>query len=221
MTVLVGAALIAGSAATVASLSGPVLAQGTAQTLSLGTLGKIDPATVATGYRASKIVGSSVVNGAGESVGTVDDLIVSPNEKVPFAVLAVGGYLGVGTKDVQVPYSSLVVKDNKVILADGTKESLKALPAFTLSTGDRKSSKVLGSSVYNGAGETVGTIDDLIVVPNEKVPYAVLSIGGFLGIGSKYVVVPYATIDLKDKKLVIQDATKETLKSLPEFKYSK
>ena len=38
----------------------------------------------------------------------------------------------------------------------------------------------------------MGTIDDLIVTPNEKVPYAVVSVGGFLGMDSKYVVVPYS-----------------------------
>ena len=39
---------------------------------------KVDPATLATGYRASKLIGSSVVNEASETVGTIDDLIVAP-----------------------------------------------------------------------------------------------------------------------------------------------
>jgi hypothetical protein len=41
------------------------------------------------------------------------------------------------------------------------------------------------------ANETVGTIDDLVVTPSEKVPFAVLSVGDFLGMGTKYVVVPH------------------------------
>ena len=48
---------------------------------------------------------------------------------------------------------------------------------------------MVGGTVVN---ETVGTIDDLILTPNEKVPFAVLSVGGFLGMGTKYVVVPYS-----------------------------
>ena len=67
-----------------------VLAQGTPQTA--GVM-KVDPATVATGYRVSKVVGSTVVNEANETVGTIDDLIVTPSEQVPFAVLSVGGFL--------------------------------------------------------------------------------------------------------------------------------
>jgi PRC-barrel domain len=110
-----------------ASITGPALSQGTPQTV---TIMKVDPSSLATGYRTSKVVGSSVVNEANETVGTIDDLIVTPSEKVPFAVLSVGGFLGMGTKYVVVPYSSLTVRDKKMILPGATKESLKALPEF-------------------------------------------------------------------------------------------
>jgi hypothetical protein len=105
----------------------PAFAQGKPQTV---VLTKIDPQSLATGYRTSKVVGSTVVNEANETVGTIDDLIVTPSEKVPFAVLSVGGFLGMGTRYVVVPYSSLQVKDNKMVLPGATKESLKALPEF-------------------------------------------------------------------------------------------
>ena len=68
---------------------------------------KVDPQSLATGYRTSKVVGSTVVNESNETVGTIDDLIVTPNERVPFAVLSVGGFLGIGSKYVVVPYSAL------------------------------------------------------------------------------------------------------------------
>ena len=77
--------LLAGAAAFAVALSGPVFSQGTQQTLSLM---KVDPQSVATGYRTSKVVGSTVLNEANETVGTIDDLIV--------AVLSVGGFLGMG-----------------------------------------------------------------------------------------------------------------------------
>jgi len=89
----------------------------------------------------------------------------------------------------------------------------------SLATGYR-TSKVVGSTVFNEANETVGTIDDLIVTPNEKVPFAVLSVGGFLGMGTKYVVVAYSALEVHDKQMVLRGATKESLESLPEFKYS-
>ena len=108
-------------------LGGQVFAQGVPQTA--GVM-KVDPATVATGYRVSKVVGSTVVNEANETVGTIDDLIVTPNEVVPFAVLSVGGFLGIGTKYVVVPYNTLKIQDKKMVLPGATKDSLKALPDF-------------------------------------------------------------------------------------------
>ena len=103
------------------------LAQGAPQTVAIM---KVDPATVATGFRSSKIVGSSVVNEANETVGTVDDLIVTTDEKAPYAVLSVGGFLGVGTKYVVVRLSSLHMQDNKIVLPGATKDALTALPEF-------------------------------------------------------------------------------------------
>jgi hypothetical protein len=125
ITFMVGTALLA------ASLSGPAFSQGAPQTISLM---KVDPASLATGYRTSKVVGSTVVNEANETVGTIDDLIVTPTEKVPFAVLSVGGFLGMGTKYVVVPFSSLQVKDKQMVLPGATKDSLKALPEYKYNT---------------------------------------------------------------------------------------
>ena len=125
ITVMVGAALLA------ASFSGPAFSQGAPQTISLM---KVDPASLATGYRTSKVVGSTVVNEANETVGTIDDLIVTPTEKVPFAVLSVGGFLGMGTKYVVVPFSSIQVKDKQMVLPGATKDSLKALPEYKYNT---------------------------------------------------------------------------------------
>jgi hypothetical protein len=90
--------------------------------------------TLATGYRTSKVVGSSVVNEANEVVGTIDDLIITPSDRVPFAVLSVGGFLGMGTKYVVVPSSALEVVDKKMMLRGATKDSLKALPDFKYNT---------------------------------------------------------------------------------------
>ena len=123
-------ALLAYVAIIAISLSSHVFSQGAPQTLSMM---KVDPQSLATGYRTSKVVGSAVVNEANETVGTIDDLIVTPSEKVPYAVLSVGGFLGMGTKYVVVPYSALEVSDKRMLLRGATKDSLKSLPEFKYS----------------------------------------------------------------------------------------
>ncbi len=84
------------------------------------------------GTRASKIIGSPVYNGSSQQVGTIDDIILDESEKASLAVISVGGFLGVGGKLVAEPYSALKQGgDGKMILQDGTKESLNKMPSFT------------------------------------------------------------------------------------------
>ena len=53
-----------------------------------------------------------------------------------------------------------------------------------------------------------------------KRPYVVLSIGGFLGMGSHMVIVAYDSLKFTDNKAMLPGGTKEGLKMLPEFKYT-
>jgi hypothetical protein len=68
-------------------------------------LAKVNVQKLAAGYGASKVIGSSVTNDANETIGKIDDLLVSPDGKEPFAVLSIGGFLGMGSHLVAVPMS--------------------------------------------------------------------------------------------------------------------
>ena len=115
-----------------ALLSGGASAQGAPQTVDLV---KVDVQKLSAGYRSSKVVGSSVVNDAKETIGKIDDLLVSRDGKQPYAVLSIGGFLGMGTHLVVVPYDTLKFAGDQVILPGGTKEGLKMLPEFKYATG--------------------------------------------------------------------------------------
>lgn len=121
--------MTAGCLAALATLgaSFPALGQGTQQTMSMT---KVDPASLATGYRTSKVVGAVIVNEAKEKIGTVDDLIVTKDGTVPYAVISVGGFLGVGTRFVVVPANLLVVENDQMTLTGASKGWLEALPEF-------------------------------------------------------------------------------------------
>jgi PRC-barrel domain len=83
-----------------------------------------------------------------------------------------------------------------------------------------RASKVTGSPVFNRNKDRFGTIDDLIVVPNDRDAYAILSVGGFLGMGTHLVAVPFSEIRIVQKEMQLPDATKDSLEALPEFKYA-
>ena len=105
-------------------------AQGVPQSVEIT---KVDVQKVAAGYRASKVVGSSVANDANQTIGKIDDLLVTRDGKEPYVVLSVGGFLGMGTRLVVIRYDSLKFADNKIVLPGGTKDGLKMLPAFQYS----------------------------------------------------------------------------------------
>lgn len=95
------------------------------------TVTQVDVVSMQSGWRASKVVGMDVYDDANRKIGSIDDLIITRNERVPVAVLSVGGFLGIGAKLVAVPFQQLrMVGDDKLTLPGATADSLKALPDF-------------------------------------------------------------------------------------------
>ena len=125
-TILLASAAMIG----VGFVAAPAKAQGIPQTVEIV---KVDVQKVAAGYRASKVIGSSVLNEANETIGKIDELLVTRDGKEPYAVLSIGGFLGMGTHFVVVRYDNLKFVDNKIVLPGGTKDGLKMLPAFQYS----------------------------------------------------------------------------------------
>ena len=121
-TIFISAAL-----AGVVLISGAAGAQGAPQTVDVA---KVNVQQLSAGYRASKVIGSSVLNDANETIGKIDDLLISPDGKTPFVVLSIGGFLGMDGRYVVVPYDRLKLVDNKVALPGGTKDMLRMLPEF-------------------------------------------------------------------------------------------
>jgi sporulation protein YlmC with PRC-barrel domain len=83
-----------------------------------------------------------------------------------------------------------------------------------------RASKLMGAAVYNEQEEKVGTIDDFIITPDRSVSYAILSVGGFLGLGGRLVAIPVEQIREEKDRLILPGATKEALAKLPEFRYA-
>lgn len=60
--------------------------------------------------------------------------------------------------------------------------------------GDWRTSKVVGLNVYNDNNESIGSINDLLTDKSGNIKAAVISVGGFLGVGSHLVAVPFDKI---------------------------
>jgi len=92
----------------------------------------VDVRAVAEGYRASKLRGTAVFGAGNQKIGHLDDLVVSRNGDVLFAIIQVGGFLGLGSHLVAVPYSSLQISDDgsRIVLPGATKQQLEGLREF-------------------------------------------------------------------------------------------
>jgi sporulation protein YlmC with PRC-barrel domain len=65
--------------------------------------------------------------------------------------------------------------------------------------GTWRASKIAGLKVYNDQNENVGTINDLLMDKSGNIKAAVISVGGFLGMGSRYVAVAFDKIKFSDQ----------------------
>ena len=78
---------------------------------------------------------------------------------------------------------------------------------------------LIGDDVKNAAGENLGKIEDLMIdVNGSEVNYAVLSFGGFMGIGDKLFAVPLKAMQLDtENKCFVLNESKERLENAPGF----
>ena len=76
-----------------------------------------------------------------------------------------------------------------------------------------------GDAVVNPTGESLGRIEELMIdLDRGKVAYAVLSFGGFLGIGSKLFAVPFEALELDaENQRFVLDTPREKLEQAPGF----
>lgn len=81
------------------------------------------------------------------------------------------------------------------------------------------SSTITGQNVYNMEDENIGDIKDLMInLNNSKVEYAVISFGGFMGIGNKLFAMPLKVFQFSDNDDTIRlDISKEKLENAPSF----
>ena len=86
-------------------------------------------------WRSSKLVGSKVKNNAGDTIGYINEIVLTSDGAAAAAIIGVGGFLGMGEREVAVQFKSLhISKDssgNDVVKLDTTKDALKNAPVWT------------------------------------------------------------------------------------------
>jgi sporulation protein YlmC with PRC-barrel domain len=85
-------------------------------------------------------------------------------------------------------------------------------------------SKLVGVDIYNKQDENIGEISDIVIGDGKSVIGVVASVGGFLGLGTSYVVIDPASLALADDNGTWKpyvDTNKDDLSKAPKFDYDK
>lgn len=87
--------------------------------------------------------------------------------------------------------------------------------------GARRASQIIGANVINEENRGVGEVHDLMVDTGGGATIAVLSVGGFLGMGERYIAIPLSDLrwNSERERWTLPGATVDSLKARPEFTY--
>lgn len=116
----------------------------------------------ADGHLASELIGKTVYNGAGddaENIGSVTDLVINNDGQVEALVVGVGGFLGLGRKDVALEYSvaEWAERDgNEWLIIPTNKEALEALPDFDRSAFTPQAADAEVGNTTPATGQDIG-----------------------------------------------------------------
>ena len=94
-------------------------------------------------WKASKLIGMKIYNSKNENIGQVAELLLDHSGGVEAVVISVGGFLGVGQRDIAVPYKDIHSPDGVKATSGGGKEDMQK---------DGSTQKITGSTVQNDVG---------------------------------------------------------------------
>jgi len=82
----------------------------------------------------SQFYNEDVYDAKDAKIGDVKDILVDKNGQIAAVILSVGGFLGIGEKDVAVPFNAIHVTEKngqRYLVMDTTKEALQSAPSYT------------------------------------------------------------------------------------------
>jgi sporulation protein YlmC with PRC-barrel domain len=243
--------LLSASAAAALMLSFTLVPAGAAQdSTTTGTV-MASPSAVDT----AKLIGRNIVNTNGDTVGEIDSVVIDQSGKVRYVIVGVGGFLGIGKKDVALAWDELAISENgEKVTTTATKDQLAVLPehkfpeavkpgtvysydeavksnptlgppeqmAPAAGTVGIKASKLVGATVKNAKGESIGEIHEIVLAGDGAAQGLVIDVGGFLGMNERPVLVKWSDVSIQSDTngavVVATNMEKAQLEQLPEYK---
>ena len=165
--------------------------------------------------RLTELIGRRVMNPSGTDLGEVEDVLAKAGrEQEPVVVLSIGGVLDVGDKWHAASLDQLrIASDNERLLLDKTEAELKAEPGFDYvpMIGEKSHlpgvsgpgtvnsvGRLLGATVVDDAGKSIGEIEDFVVSTGQTGTRAVVELDEHAGVAEgRRVAVPFEAIHIE------------------------
>ncbi|WP_420391341.1 PRC-barrel domain-containing protein [Acuticoccus sp.] len=120
-------------------------------------------------YLASTMMDAVIMNAADEEIGDVNDMVLGADGQVEGVVIGVGGFLGVGEKNVAIELSRLEISEEEngelTFMLDATAEELEAAPAFVTAEEERREAEASAARNMPGTMSTPTTTPPATVAP--------------------------------------------------------
>lgn len=196
---------------------------------------------------SDRVEGTAVYDAQGKRIGKVEHLVIDKSGgRVIYAVLSFGGFLGIGANHYPIPWQMLDFDEELGGYRVGiTEQQLKNAPKagqgesweqanrdrdeevygyWEQPTPDQTSSlissdRVEGMPVFDLHGKRIGKVERLMIDKlTGQIAYAILSFGGFLGIGEDHYPIPWSMLTYNEKPDGFQvEITEEELKNAPKI----
>jgi sporulation protein YlmC with PRC-barrel domain len=157
-------------------------------------------------WRASKLEGLDVYNSNNEKIGDISELIVDGSGKIQAVVIGIGGFLGIGERDVAVPFDQI---------------KMVTEPRATASTG----AGTTGAPGTTGAGGTMGTAGTTAPAGTPSGAATAPANPNAPGTTTGSVATAPADNNMNrsapDHAMLTMNMTKDQLKAAPEFRYAR
>ena len=162
--------------------------------------------------RLSELIGRRVINPRGTDLGEVEDLLATPGrEQEPVVVLSIGGVLDIGDKWHATSLDQLrIAADYERLVLDATEAELEAAPNFDYTPmigedsplpgvrGPSTTNSVghlLGATVVDSAGDSLGEIEDFVISTGEEGTRAVVDLDA--DVDARLVAVPFDALHIE------------------------
>jgi len=128
------------------STAAPVWAQVAGGTTTVDT-SVTESTRITMGWSVKKtLLGKTIYNEAGDKVGKVEDMIISPDKAVSYVIVGAGGFIGIGRHDVAVPITQIEDRGGKLVMPGATKDTIKALPEFVYAADTAKRDQFIAAA---------------------------------------------------------------------------